>query len=678
CLFVLVIQDGVVGRYTWIPGRRGDMASSIRFDIIDEGDGFAQLHAYHPEVLSASDIEMLIERHDDHSGLSVILETRDRGAGQDGGSALLGSIELPGYDVPAGESAKYKSAKRRYSLRLRQLQPRPAPQATSSSAAVAAGSGALLPDDDVEDTFHDARSDVTGSFDGIDANGPVAPDSPGGRPVPTTQPPQPPQPSSESPNTPATVPLEPGLPVPSLAQQPSLPEGAEGLTKNQLKKLQKKQRKAAGTGDDATKLPGANEQGPSAPAPALPTPSPSPLSGDRPGPSLSLAAAPAGPPPSPRQQTQPSSTVEAAPALPAKGRGTKPAQGEVSQQPVANGSGGRSGAGLPHADGSPGAGAGQGDAVAHVVDGACAPGGGVTPTPEQQEKKASSPASPTVPAPGLEPGSGPGPGPEGSVPKAQGSSPAKGGSKGGNTTSTHPAPHMPVVLDMDKEFASEPLATTQLAASKPEKGDVTWSMTHGPYVISQLNKVDSKGEDRSLDSEGHSWHLHQLQAATTFSAYGIFDGHGGRAPGVYASKHLLPLVCGFLDRAVGPEPSLPPSLAESGVDDGDARVWAVQDAMIERLPKALHAGFRAADAECQRRFKEGGTTATLALLVGWELVVATVGDSCAYLDTGGMIIQVSGNHRVENAPEEQERVMAAGGIIARSSVKADEQEDEVG
>ncbi|GFH28273.1 hypothetical protein HaLaN_26743 [Haematococcus lacustris] len=45
---------------------------------------------------------------------------------------------------------------------LRQLQPRPAPQATSSSAAVAAGSGALLPDDDVEDTFHDARSDVTG------------------------------------------------------------------------------------------------------------------------------------------------------------------------------------------------------------------------------------------------------------------------------------------------------------------------------------------------------------------------------------------------------------------------------------------------------------------------------------------------------------------------------------
>jgi hypothetical protein len=42
--------------------------------------------------------------------------------------------------------------------------------------------------------------------------------------------------------------------------------------------------------------------------------------------------------------------------------------------------------------------------------------------------------------------------------------------------------------------------------------------------------------------------------------------------------------------------------------------------------------------ECNRRahhqFPAGGTTATLAVAAGWELLVANVGDSCAFLDTG--------------------------------------------
>ena len=44
--------------------------------------------------------------------------------------------------------------------------------------------------------------------------------------------------------------------------------------------------------------------------------------------------------------------------------------------------------------------------------------------------------------------------------------------------------------------------------------------------------------------------------------------------------------------------------------------------------------------ECKRRFKQSGTTATLVMVVGWEVVVASVGDSCAYMDTGTEIIQV--------------------------------------
>jgi serine/threonine protein phosphatase PrpC len=35
-----------------------------------------------------------------------------------------------------------------------------------------------------------------------------------------------------------------------------------------------------------------------------------------------------------------------------------------------------------------------------------------------------------------------------------------------------------------------------------------------------------------------------------------------------------------------------------------------------------------------------GTTATIAAVVGWELLVANVGDSCAYLDTGAEVLLV--------------------------------------
>ena len=35
-----------------------------------------------------------------------------------------------------------------------------------------------------------------------------------------------------------------------------------------------------------------------------------------------------------------------------------------------------------------------------------------------------------------------------------------------------------------------------------------------------------------------------------------------------------------------------------------------------------------------------GTTATVAVIVGWDLLVASVGDSEAYLDTGAEVVQV--------------------------------------
>ena len=54
----------------------------------------------------------------------------------------------------------------------------------------------------------------------------------------------------------------------------------------------------------------------------------------------------------------------------------------------------------------------------------------------------------------------------------------------------------------------------------------------------------------------------------------------------------------------------------------------------------MFAGFVEADKTCMAKYKESGTTATLAIAVGWELMVASVGDSLAYLDTGSEIVQV--------------------------------------
>lgn len=77
--------------------------------------------------------------------------------------------------------------------------------------------------------------------------------------------------------------------------------------------------------------------------------------------------------------------------------------------------------------------------------------------------------------------------------------------------------------------------------------------------------------------------------------------------------------------------------------------------------QALHTAFVGLDAECRQRFARSGTTATVAVAVGWEVVIANVGDSVAYLDTGDQVVKVSGDHRLENNAEEVARVLVAGG-----------------
>lgn len=66
--------------------------------------------------------------------------------------------------------------------------------------------------------------------------------------------------------------------------------------------------------------------------------------------------------------------------------------------------------------------------------------------------------------------------------------------------------------------------------------------------------------------------------------------------------------------------------------------------------------------------QDSGTTATVVAVVGWEVFVANVGDSLAYLDTGSECIRVSANHRIDDSLSERNRIKSAGGSIARAAV----------
>jgi len=61
-----------------------------------------------------------------------------------------------------------------------------------------------------------------------------------------------------------------------------------------------------------------------------------------------------------------------------------------------------------------------------------------------------------------------------------------------------------------------------------------------------------------------------------------------------------------------------------------------------------------------------GTTATLVVVDGFMVTVASVGDSRCILDTqGGEVSLLTVDHRLEENAEERERVTASGGEVSR-------------
>ena len=223
----------------------------------------------------------------------------------------------------------------------------------------------------------------------------------------------------------------------------------------------------------------------------------------------------------------------------------------------------------------------------------------------------------------------------------------------------------------------------------------------GPMCVDSLSKEGSrKKEDKWLLKPSNTWALKSTADENTinthFGAWGVFDGHGGRQVATYASHSLIKFVAEFCEHPLASNEldELHPSSddCESDdfvcsprvLDDSSQRIdavehilrnessavdeWSAQCEFMKRLPIAVRRAFLKCDEMACKQFSHGGTTGTVAFVCGWQLLVANVGDSCAYLDTGSEVLAVSGNHRLEDNQSEVMRIEQSGGEVAPSSI----------
>ncbi|CDP01349.1 unnamed protein product [Coffea canephora] len=129
---------------------------------------------------------------------------------------------------------------------------------------------------------------------------------------------------------------------------------------------------------------------------------------------------------------------------------------------------------------------------------------------------------------------------------------------------------------------------------------------------------------------------------TTYSVFGLFDGHNGSAAAIYSKENLLNNVLG----------AIPADLN--------------RDEWVSALPRALVAGFVKTDKDFQERAQTSGTTVTFVIIEGWVVTVASVGDSRCVLESAeGDIYYLSADHRLECNEEERERITSSGGEVGR-------------
>nr|GEX84815.1 probable protein phosphatase 2C 12 [Tanacetum cinerariifolium] len=174
------------------------------------------------------------------------------------------------------------------------------------------------------------------------------------------------------------------------------------------------------------------------------------------------------------------------------------------------------------------------------------------------------------------------------------------------------------------------LLKRELASEKTERPDIT----SGHFNESK------KGEDFTLVKTECQRVLGD--GVTTYSVFGIFDGHNGSAAAIYTKENLLNNVLGAIPRDLN------------------------RDEWINVLPRALVAGFVKTDKDFQEQVQSSGTTVTFVIIEGSVITVASVGDSRCILESAeGGLYYLSADHRLDCSEEERERVKASGGEVGR-------------
>lgn len=121
----------------------------------------------------------------------------------------------------------------------------------------------------------------------------------------------------------------------------------------------------------------------------------------------------------------------------------------------------------------------------------------------------------------------------------------------------------------------------------------------------------------------------------TVCLFGIFDGHGGSRAAEFLKKHL------FENLMKHPEF---PTNAKLAISE------TYQQTDMDFL-----------DSE-KDTFRDDGSTASTAVLVGNHLYVANVGDSRTIISKGGKAIALSEDHK-PNRTDERKRIESAGGVV---------------
>ncbi|KAL6758313.1 phosphatase 2C-like domain-containing protein, partial [Haematococcus lacustris] len=135
-------------------------------------------------------------------------------------------------------------------------------------------------------------------------------------------------------------------------------------------------------------------------------------------------------------------------------------------------------------------------------------------------------------------------------------------------------------------------------------------------------------------------HLVDLELDSQTGLMAVFDGHGGLHCADYCATNL-------------------PSVLKN------TEGWAAGN-----LSGALQQAFLALDASITTSCPaSSGTTSTVALLRGNQLIVAGVGDSKGMFVRGGRAMAMTVDHRPD-APEEEARIRGAGGFVHRGRVNA--------